>query len=89
MRLTLTVVTVDPTFSSNDLNVLEFFTSPNFRLKVSPKLPKIEVVLSPAIFTTSDVFWYLNSIGGFCFHLIRYEITRKFFNFLVNNVAVS
>lgn len=55
--LTLTLLTVEPTFSSNDLNVFEFFTSPSFRLNVSPRLLKTDVVRSPAIFTTSDVFW--------------------------------
>ena len=53
------MVTAEPTRSSNDLNALEFLTSPNLRATLPPNVPIIPVVFSPAIFTASDVFWYL------------------------------
>ena len=54
------MVTAEPTRSSNDLNALEFFTSPNLRATLPPNVPMIPVVFSLAIFTASDVFWYLH-----------------------------
>jgi len=46
----------DTTRSSKDLKALEFLTSPNFLATLPPKLPKTDVVRSPAALTTSVVF---------------------------------
>lgn len=47
---------VEPTRSSIDLNVEEFFTSTSFLLILSPRTPNISVVFSAASLTVSVVF---------------------------------